>query len=667
LFLVLGACGNHKRNAAATVQELNVMPGELVPAFAPQHTEYTVSHAYGVDAVLVQASIGSAGSALSINGQAVASGQPFGPVSLTPGENAITVVVIAPQAQGSRIYNVVVARAPGLAGVDLSAGTLRPAFAPDTLEYDIDLSAPALGLTPRVAEAGVGIKVVGQDAVAGAPRWFDVALGERTIPLTLTSADGKVTRTYTFRLHRAAPTMTQEAYAKALNRDPEDAYGTALAADGERMAVGVPLEDSLLDPGRNQAQDAGGVYVLERDANGWLQRYLVKATNAENFDLFGSAVALSGGTLVVGAPQESSDARGVNGDKFNNRAPGSGAAYVFVRRPEGMVIEAYLKASNTDDNDNFGRVVAISGDRIAVGAPREASGARGVGGAQHDNTVAGAGAVYVFCRTGDQWTQEAYIKATNSGGGDHFGSALALAGDTLVVGARDEDSSATGVDGRGDNDDAPQSGAAYVYVVRNGVWHPQGYLKASNTGAGDVFGSAVAVHGDFIAVGAPAEASASRGVGGDQNDNSAPGAGAVYVFRRAAGVWEQHAYVKAGNTHAGDGFGTTLVLDASTLLVGAPFEDGMAEGIDGDGTLMGASDAGAAYAFVRDGSTWFQRHYVKASNAEAGDRFGSAVALSAGWAMIGAPLEDSGAAGMGGNQRGNEVRDSGAGYVFRVR
>ena len=97
----------------------------------------------------------------------------------------------------------------------------------------------------------------------------------------------------------------------------------------------------------------------------------------------------------------------------------------------------------------------------------------------------------------------------------------------------------------------------------------QGYLKASNTVAGDLFGYSVALAGDTMAVGVPSEDSAS---------------GAVYVFTRINGVWSQQAYVKASNTEANDGFGESVALTNDTLAVGAPGEDSDATGIDGDPT-----------------------------------------------------------------------------------
>jgi len=667
LLLLLAACGKHSRVASASASDLSVDPGVLEPAFAPEQTDYMVRLPYGVDAVTVVARAANPGSALTVDDIAVASGRPFGPIPLVPGQTEVRVSVSGPMAQSTRVYRVAVERAPGLHDLTASSGTLDPAFSPDVLVYDLNLAAPEVLLIPTIVDAGVALAVDGVPVTAGASVPLDVALGDRTVSLSLTSADGKVARSYAVRVHRAAPTLAQAAYAKASNSDFGDGYGMVVATDGGRMVFGAPLEDSVGDPRSNAHADAGAVYVVEQGAAGWWQVAMVKATNAENADRFGSSVAIAGDTLVVGAPHESSDARGVNGDKFNNRAPSSGAVYVFVRRGDRYEFQAYLKASNTGDNDRFGSTVTIAGDRIAVGAPGEDSGARGVGGAQLDDSTVDSGAVYVFCRTGDQWSQEAYLKATNTGAFDRFGTALALHGETLVVGAPDEDSAATGVGGDGGDDAAPQAGAAYVYRVRNGVWHVDAFLKATNTGTGDRFGRAVAVHGDIAVVGAPGEASAARGVDADPLDDSAPGAGAVYTFTRANDVWSPRRYLKASNTGRDDAFGAAVAFDGTLLLVGAPEEDGASTGVDGDERSEGAADAGAVYAFVRDGDAWFQRHYLKASNPDPGDGFGGAVACAGGFALAAAPFEDGGAAGIGGPETSNDRPDAGAGYVFLAR
>ena len=137
----------------------------------------------------------------------------------------------------------------------------------------------------------------------------------------------------------------------------------------------------------------------------------------------------------------------------------------------------------------------------------------------------------MFTRSGDVWSQQAYLKASNTGAGDYFGTSVAVSGDTLVVGARYEDSNATGVDGDQADNTAANSGAAYVFTRSGSTWSQQAYLKASNPGANDEFGNSVGVSGDTVVVGARYEESNATGVNGDQADNSAADSGAVYVFR----------------------------------------------------------------------------------------------------------------------------------------
>lgn len=663
--LLSAACGNHRRIPTG-VQELTLLPGTLVPAFSPAIDSYTVELPYAVDAVRVLARVAEPGEALTLNDLALTSGQPSGPIALVPGESQFRLTAFGVDGKARQDFTIAVRRVPGLSDLDTSVGNLVPPFAPDVYDYELAIAAPTLDVTATAPDQGVALAIDGQTATSGTPVRFDVALGDRVVPVTVTSPDGKVTRTYTVRVRRAAASLESEAYVKATNSDFLDGYGSAVAAHGDRVLIGAPLEDARLDPFDNSYADAGAVYVLRQGSNGWDPEAYVKATNADPSDLFGACVAISGDTLVIGAPQEASDARGVNGDKFNNRSPNSGAVYVFTRQPGGFELQAYLKASNTGDSDRFGSAVAISGDRIVVGAPQEASASRGVGGSQGDNSAFAAGAVYVFRRTGQQWAQEVYIKASNSGAGDCFGSAVALDGDVLVVGAPGEDSAATGVNGDAASELAPSSGAAYVYRAVNGVWQAEAYLKASNTGGGDAFGSSVAVRGEFVAVGAPGEASSARGVGGDGNNDQAPEAGAVYTFRYVAGAWASNAYVKASNTGARDRFGASLAYDGTVLLVGAPGEDGAGLGVDADQNSEGAADSGAVYALIRDGGTWFQRHYVKAGNTDAGDGFGASVAVGS-RAVVGAAGEDSSAQGIGGDTRDNSRIDSGAGYLWRVR
>ncbi|TMQ11683.1 MAG: integrin [Deltaproteobacteria bacterium] len=393
------------------------------------------------------------------------------------------------------------------------------------------------------------------------------------------------------------------------------------------------------------------------------QQAYIKASNTGANDYFGYGISLSGDTLAVGAHAESSAAMGVNGNQADNGALQSGAVYVFVRSGTTWTQQAYLKASNTDAGDSFGQSVSLSGNTLAVGAYRESSASSGVNGNQADNSMKNAGAVYVFVRSGTTWTQQAYLKASNPGVEDSFGAWLSLSGDTLAVSSFQESSAATGVNGNQADNSVRNSGAVYVFTRSGTTWSQQAYLKASNTGVNDIFGTSVSLFGDTLAVGATGESSSATGVNGDQTDNSVSSSGAVYVFVRSGTTWSQQAYLKASNTGASDAFGA-VSLYGDTLAVSATGEASAATGVNGNQADNSASDSGAVYVFVRSGTTWTQEAYLKASNTGAGDAFGYGVSLYGDTLAVGAYGESSAATGINGNQADNSASNSGAVYLF---
>jgi hypothetical protein len=458
--------------------------------------------------------------------------------------------------------------------------------------------------------------------------------------------------------------LEEQAYVKASNAASGDRFGDAggVALSGDTLAVGAYLEDSSAtgtdgDQLNDAAPGSGAVYVFTRDSSGrWSQQAYLKASNAEAGDWFGYSVALSGDTLAVGAVREASSATGIEGNERDNGMPGAGAVYVFTRDAAGRWSQqAYLKPSNTGGNDAFGSSLALSGDTLAVGAVGESSAATGIDGDEFGNTSSGAGAVYVFTRSGSAWSQQAYIKASNTRAFSAFGASLSLSGATLAAGAPGEGSAARGVDRDQSDTSAPQAGAVYLFE-RDGAgrWSQQAYIKASNTQAGDGFGSRVALSGDSLAVSAIGEDGGAGGVDGDQLDEGAPESGAVYVFTPDDDDdWSQQAYIKAAEPIAGAGFGAGLALSGDTLVAGA---------LDGDGQSGGA---GVVYFFARDAEDrWEQGASVTASNAEAGDAFGADAALSGDLAAFGAPGEDSIATGVDGARSDNSAQDAGAVYLF---
>jgi len=477
-------------------------------------------------------------------------------------------------------------------------------------------------------------------------------------------------------------TISVETYIKASNTGASDLFGysIALSADGSTLAVSSLLEASAAtgingNQADNSVPESGAVYVFVRNGTTWSQQAYIKASNTGADNRFGERVALSadGSTLAVGAPVEGSAATGINGNQADNSAPGSGVAYVFTRSGTTWSQQAYVKASNTGTNDQFGFGVALSGDgsTLAVGALGESSAATGINGNQGDNSAPNSGAVYVFTRSGTTWSQQAYVKASNTGTGDQFGRYVTLSGDssTLAVGAIGEASAATGIGSNQADNSASSAGAVYVFARSGTTWSQQAYVKASNTGTGDGFGIDVALSGDgsTLAVCALFESSAATGINGNQADNSARSSGAAYVFVRSGTTWSQQAYVKASNTGTNDGFGrVALSRDGLTLAVGAVGEGSAATGIGGNQADNSAPGAGAIYVFTRSGTTWSQQTYVKASNTGMGDQFGLSVALAAdGSLAVGAYFESSAATGIGGNQADNSASRAGAVYVVQ--
>jgi hypothetical protein len=391
--------------------------------------------------------------------------------------------------------------------------------------------------------------------------------------------------------------------------------------------------------------------------------------------------------MVVSAYWESSKATGITGDQKDTSIPQAGAIYVFTRTGATWTQQAYIKASNTGEagtadafgeGDQFGFSIALSadGNTIAAGAITEDSGATGINGNQADNSASAAGAVYVFTRAGTTWSQQAYVKPADINAGDLFGYAVALTpdGNMLAVGSFDEDGSSRTINGPYDNR-ANGSGAAYVFTRTGTTWAQQAYIKPSNGEPQDSFGVDVALSADgaTLLVGSLDEDCAAKGVnppGCDNDWKEDLSMGAAYIFVRSGTTWTQQAFLKASNTGPNDWFGSRVALsgDGNVAVIGASLEDSGAKGINGKQEDESASESGAVYLFTRTGTTWRQIAYIKGSNTEAFDEFGSSVAIDRAGTLLAitARGEDSGAKGIGGNQNDNSVDEAGAAYIFSL-
>lgn len=459
------------------------------------------------------------------------------------------------------------------------------------------------------------------------------------------------------------------AYIKASNTSKYYGFGyfLALSADGNTLAVGDPMESSNAkgingNQADQSALESGAVYVYTRKGGAWMQQAYIKASNARAGAQFGSAVALSadGNTLAVASYLESGGATGVNGNQTDYSKDSSGAVYIFARTTAAWSQQAYLKASNTGEGDQFGFSVALSanGNTLAVGAIEEASKATGVNGDQTDRSKGGTGAAYMFTRTGAAWSQQAYLKPDEAG---LFGYGIGLSadGNTLAVGASDEG-----------------PGAVYAFARTGTTWSKQGHMMGVNAEDGDAFGWSVAISsdGNTIVSGANDEDSLLTGVPpNDQGGNDRArdtSSGAAYVFVRSGTEWKQQVWLKATNTRKNDKFGTSVAIsgDGNTVAVGAPFAagTGASNGVNGDPRNDDLPSAGSVYIYTRKGGTWTPTAYVKAPNARPDAQFGVSVVLSSDGKTlaVSAPKDNSGAKGVNGDQADQSALDSGAAYVY---
>ena len=497
------------------------------------------------------------------------------------------------------------------------------------------------------------------------------------------------------------PVQLQEiAYLKASNTGNGDNFGAggtlsgdavSLSKDGLTLAVGAPFESSgATGAGGDQSDDAmygaGAVYIFTRVGESWEQQAYLKASNPGIADNFGFITVLSadGETLAVSANFEASGDTGVGANQNDDSIPQAGAVYIFTRTGNEWDQQAYIKASNTGeiaqgeafgDGDQFGTAMTLSdnGNVLAVSSITEDSGSPGINGDQTDNSTRSAGAVYIFRRDGENWSQTSYIKPSNPGEGDYFGYALSLTADgrRLAVGSYDEGGSLAANNEQQD-DDLDGAGAVYVFDYNTEGWHQTAYLKASNAERSDSLGVSVAISDDGNTLVATAldEDGMTTGINEfpEPDRDSDTSAGAVYAYAYANGRWTQQAYIKASNTGANDWFGSRLALSGSgdVLAVGAQLEDSSARGIDGEQGNDSATEAGAVYLFARSGDTWAQTAYMKGSNTEAFDEFGSSLSLNRDGSLIaiGAQYEDSMAVAIGGDQADNSGFDTGAVYLF---
>ena len=416
---------------------------------------------------------------------------------------------------------------------------------------------------------GAAVSVSADTVIVGAP-WDD------------TPAGASAGSAYVF--VRSGTTWTEQQKILASDGTANVGFGTAVSVSFDTVIVGAPFDSTPA------GAYAGSAYVFVRSGTTWTEQQKILASDGAMFDEFGIAVAVSGDTAIVGAP-------------FADAVLGqdAGSAYVFVRSGTTWTEQWHLMGGS--DQSGFG-TVSILGDTLAVGAALDGP----------------RGAAYVFVRSGATWTEQQKVRASDGAAGDRFGSAVSISGDTLLVSAPDDDMPG-----------AAYAGSAYVFVRSGTVWTEQQKLVPTDSQPTARFGNSVSLSGDTAVIGAAAD---DNGHGSD--------AGATYVFVRSGTTWSQQQKILAPDGISQDYFGTSVSVVSDTALIGSPLSD-----------TPGGQDTGAAYVFVRSGTTWSQQQKLVPPDAFMNDRLGYSVALSADTAVLGAPAGD--------NVNGF---DAGAAYVF---
>ncbi len=387
-----------------------------------------------------------------------------------------------------------------------------------------------------------------------------------------------------------AALAVQQAALRPTDGRTFDRFGFSVAVSRDTAVVGAPRLRLGLSPAQ------GVVYVFTRSAGSWSLQQELTDGEARAGNQFGSAVAVDGDTLVVGAPDMI-----LHADEYGTDMR-QGAAYVFARSGSVWKMQARLVASDGAAEDRFGCAVALSGSTAVVGATqdwRAAPNNRGV--------------VYVFTRSGTAWSQSQKLTALGGAADDCFGCAVSLSGTTLAVGAWGKSGGET------PRLSAYGRGAVYVFTRPASAWVQQQELAPAGGVGLEAFGSSVAVSADTLVAGAP-------------GNGLLPGYtnGAAYVFTRSGATWTQQARLTDPGGSGSERFGSSVAVAGDVAVVGATYAN------------LAADRGGRAFIFSRSASAWSLSQPLSTA---AGWDFGQAVALDGTTLLVGAPGVTGAAAG----------------------
>lgn len=386
---------------------------------------------------------------------------------------------------------------------------------------------------------------------------------------------------------------------------------------------------------------------------------LLSNQDDEPLGLFGKSLAATDDMIYVGGFRHDLPVLGTESALVD-----AGSVRVYKMMDGIWTVHDKVSAPAPDTRDYFGWTVSAENKRLLVGAPGEDGNSRTIDENMEDNSSLESGAAYLYEEVEGQIKLISYLKPTNGESGDSFGAGVGLSGNTLIIGAPDEDSASRMINNLPDDNTLENSGAAYIFDLVDGQWVQTAYLKAANSDEFDAFGWSVAISGDIAVVGAPYESSSSNVVNGEPLNNIFFAAGAAYVFRRVDGTWTQEAYLKPSNPGSQDLFGYSVAIDGESVVVGSPEDDSSNTETTPTAADNLLPDSGVLYVFEKLGDKWQQTALLKPSAAHEKYGFGNQVSIKNNRITSGAWLDRSASPGINFKQKNSNAPESGAAYLF---
>lgn len=601
--LAINACseGGFGTESSAELTHLEASEGTLSPSFSVTHLNYSLTVDPNVNNINLTAIALHDASTIRVNGKKTNSGATSSPISTVETPTTVAIRVTSPDELRTNTYRITVIvpgqedQIPGdvditggddsdqgssgengdstenLAELDslaVSASSIDQTLESDTGNYTLSVGSEVDSITinaiPNNPDASVSINH--QSPITGdASSSIPIQVGSNQIPITVTSANGDQSNSYSLTVERYADlAFNSNQTINSPTPQADSNFGFSTALSGNWLAIGAPNQDT-------DFQNGGSVFLFQKSGDQWQHRQTIDAPAGGENDQFGYSIAITNEFLAIGS------------FGADNGAQNSGQLNVYRLSGSQWTHSQSLTSPQALDNGRFGYATALDQQTLAVAE------LRGVDGASQ------GGRVTLYELEDSQW--KAIKTILTHGASDRFATNLALSGSQLAIGAFDYDGECK----------IPTSdpGEVIIYQRDNGDWSEQATLRADNGDGGDRFGFSVALSQDLLAVGAICED--SKRFAPQKND--ATQAGSVYLFQRSGNQWTQLKQLKASDTQAHDLFGFRVQLAGETLIATAPLED------------TKARDAGAAYVF-KSANDWTEIKQLRAADGQRGDSFG---------------------------------------------